>query len=335
MHLEELALKGADHAWLELVLLGSHLGDVLEVIGTNGGLLSGVVFGSIDEELILVELWWLSCVGSDLEFNVELPILVSLGLLSLDPLDVGSAWLLLWSTTSLLRGWGLTNGSKGISGNSRWVLKTDIVAVNVNTSTASWVFGADGLVSVHSGGDIIVSVVVNVTASTDEVLWNWSAEVTSSLLVGLLVGRSDEGMVVHDVVPECKFHIADKFHDSVKFGFSDPLSNVSKIRSITHAGTNGVTMEHTSWELITWRPGVTESVWSALMGLPKVTILGSDVTLHGFTNNDIAEILEFSIIVATLSTEFSCNKSWSSLLNKLEKRHILDTSHLNDFGDTV
>lgn len=118
LHLEELALKGADHAWLELVLLSGELGDSFEVIGTNGGLLSGVVFGSVNEELVIVEFWWLSCVGSNREFNVLLPILVSLGLLSLDPLNVGSHWLRTLLSSSLLRGWGLTDGNEGISGDS-------------------------------------------------------------------------------------------------------------------------------------------------------------------------------------------------------------------------
>ena len=114
LHLEELALESSDHAWLELVLLSGYLCDLLDVFGGNSGLLSGIEFGSIVEELVVLEARWLSCVGGHLEFNIALPVLVSLGLLSLDPLHVGSADLL---GTSLFA-WGLSNGGKGVSGNS-------------------------------------------------------------------------------------------------------------------------------------------------------------------------------------------------------------------------
>lgn len=294
--------------------------------------MSGVEFGTVVEELVLIEFWWLSCIGSDLEFDVALPVLVSFGLLCLDPLHVGGADLLI---VSLFGGWGLTDGCESVSGNSRWILKTDIVAVNINTFSASWVLGDESLVVVHGDGNVFSGVVVDITADTNIVLWYWSAEVSSSLLMGLLVCGSDEFMVVHDIVPERKFHSAEKVQNSLKVGLGNPFSDVGKIGTVTHAGSNGVTMEHTSWELITWGPGVTESVWSALMGLPKVSIFRSDVTLHGFSDNVVAEILEFNIIINTLCTEFGSNKLWTSLLNKLEERFVLDAGHLNDLGDSV
>lgn len=332
LHLEELALESSDHAWLELVLLSGYLCDLLDVFGGTSGLLSGIEFGSIVEELVVLEAWWLSCVGGHPKINIALPVLVSLGLLSLDPLHVACADLL---GTSLFA-WGLSNGGKGVSGNSRWILKTDIVAVNINTSSTSWILIINELfVIVHGDSDIFSGVVVDVTADTDIVSWNWSAEVSSSLLVSLLVCGGDEFVVVHDIMPEGKFHSADEGQDSLEVGLGDPVSDVGKIGTVTHAGGNGVSVEETSWELVTWGPGVTESVWSALMGLPKVSIFRSDVTFHGLSNDVIAEILEVSIIVATLSTEFGSNKSWSSLLDKLEKRFVLDASHLDDLGDSV
>ena len=125
-------------------------------------MLSGVEFGTVVEELVLIEFWWLSCIGSDLEFDVALPVLVSFGLLCLDPLHVGGADLLI---ASLFGGWGLTDGCESVSGNSRWILKTDIVAVNINTSSASWVFGVDeSLVVIHGDGNIFSGVVVDITA---------------------------------------------------------------------------------------------------------------------------------------------------------------------------
>ena len=89
-------------------------------------MLSGVEFGTVVEELVLIEFWWLSCIGSDLEFDVALPVLVSFGLLCLDPLHVGGADLLV---ASLFGGWGLTDGCESVSGNSGWILKTDIEVV--------------------------------------------------------------------------------------------------------------------------------------------------------------------------------------------------------------
>jgi len=195
LHLEELAFESSDHAWLELILLSSQLGDLLDIAGGNGGLLSRIVFGSLVEELVLIEFWWLSCVGGHLEFDVALPLLVSLDLLSLDPLHVGAGFTSLFAS-------GLTNGGEGVSGNSRWILKTAVGAVNINTFSASWVLGDEGLVGVHGGRDIFASVVIDVTAETNGATWNWSAEVSSSLLVSLLVCSSDEVVVVHDIVPE-------------------------------------------------------------------------------------------------------------------------------------
>lgn len=185
--------------------------------------MSGIEFGSIVEELVLIEFWWLSCIGSDLEFDVVLPLLVSFGLLCLDPLHVGSADLLI---TSLFGGWGLTNGCESVSGNSGWILQTDIVAVNINTSSASWVFGDEGLVVVHGDANVFFDVVVDITADTNIVPWNWSAEVSSSLLMSLLVCGGDKLVVVHDIVPEGKFHSADKVQNSIEIFFSKPISDV-------------------------------------------------------------------------------------------------------------
>lgn len=96
-----------------------------------------------------------------------------------------------------------------------------------------------------------------------------------------------------------------------------------------------MTVKHTSWELVSWRPGVTESVRSALMGLPKVSILRLDVRLHSLSNDSIAKVLELSIIFASLGTELGSNESGSSFLDKAEEWVVLDTSHLDDLGNTV
>ena len=96
-----------------------------------------------------------------------------------------------------------------------------------------------------------------------------------------------------------------------------------------------MTVEHTSWELISWRPGVAESMRSALMGFPKVSILSSDVELHSFSDNYITEVLEFSIVKISGCTELGSNESWSGLFDQLEESHVLDASHFDDFGNTV
>lgn len=199
---------------------------------------------TIFEKRELIELGWLWSIFSKGELDILFPSGVSSGLLSLDPLFVGS-----WhSLAFLLRGtWGLTNLGKSITGNSGWVLKSDIVAVNIDTVATSWVLGDESFVLVHGWWNIIVLMIIDVTAETNFTLWYWSAEVTTSLLVSLLVCCLDEGVVVHNWMPESKFHIADELQDSIELLLRNPFSLSGKEGTITHAGGNGVSMEHTSW----------------------------------------------------------------------------------------
>ena len=76
-----------------------------------------------------------------------------------------------------------------------------------------------------------------------------------------------------------------------------------------------MTVEHTSGELVSWGPGVAEGVWSALVSLPKVSVLGSDVRLHGFTDDLIAKIFELRVIFATVSTELGPDELGAGLLD--------------------
>ena len=77
-----------------------------------------------------------------------------------------------------------------------------------------------------------------------------------------------------------------------------------------------------------------ESVGAALMGLPKVAVLGSNITLHGLADDQVAKLLELGVGV-TLGTELGADESGASLLNELEEGQVLDASHLDDLGDTV
>merc|ERR1719353_1065232 len=70
-------------------------------------------------------------------------------------------------------------------------------------------------------------------------------------------------------MPQGKLQIADQFQDSFEVILRNPISSSGKICAISHAGCDGVSVEHTSWKLITWRPGVTESVWPQLVSFPK------------------------------------------------------------------
>jgi hypothetical protein len=96
-----------------------------------------------------------------------------------------------------------------------------------------------------------------------------------------------------------------------------------------------MTVKHTSWEFISRRPGVAESVRSALMSFPKVSILRFDIRLHSLSNDGIAKVLELMVIFASFGTKLGSNKSGSSLFNQAEKRIVFDASHFDDFSDTV
>ena len=98
------------------------------------------------------------------------------------------------------------------------------MAVNIDTMTTSWHICNKGLVVVHGWWYIFVGVVVDVTAQANLILWHWSAEVTASLLVSLLVGSNDEVVVVHDWMPEGEFHITQQVEDSVELLLRNPVS---------------------------------------------------------------------------------------------------------------
>lgn len=116
------------------------------------------------------------------------------------------------------------------------------MAVNINTVATSWQLGTEGFVLVHGWSNILVLVIIDVTTLANQVLWNWGAEVTSSLLMGLLVGRDHKVVVVHNWVPECEFHGVDQSDDSVELLLRKPVSLEGKERTITHAGSDGMTV---------------------------------------------------------------------------------------------
>merc|ERR1712100_807357 len=116
--------------------------------------------------------------------------------------------------------------------------------------TIFWHVGDEGLVLVHGWRNILVLVVVDVAAFTNLIIWHWSTEVATSLLVGLLVGGDDEVVVVHDWVPEGELHVAYQLEDSVELCFREPASLVRKICTIAHAGGDGVAVKHTGWKLV-------------------------------------------------------------------------------------
>jgi len=229
----------------------------------------------------------------------------------------------------------LSSRSEGSTSNGGWILKSDIVAMHVDTISTSWVLLDQGFILVHGWWDIIMLEVIDVTTETDLSLWDWGTEVSSSLVMSFLIGSLDKTVVVHDWMPKGELHIVDELENSSELFLREPVSLSGKEGTVTHARGNGMTVKHTSWELVSWRPGVTESVRSALMGLPKVSILRLDVRLHSLSNDSIAKVLELSIIFTSLSTELGSNESGSSFLDKAEEWVVLDASHLDDLGNTV
>lgn len=70
--------------------------------------------------------------------------------------------------------------------------------------------------------------IIDVSAKTNLSFWNWSTEVTSSLLMSLLVSCLNETMVVHDWMPKGELHIADQFENSIELFLGEPFSLVGK-----------------------------------------------------------------------------------------------------------
>merc|ERR1719310_2196319 len=207
--------------------------------------------------------------------------------------------------------------------------------MNLNTVSTSGIVGNVRLVFIHRCGDINILEVIDVAALTNFIFGDGSAEITPSLLMSLVVGRDDKIVVVHNWMPESKFHGADQFEDSVQLLFGDPVSLPREEGPVAHASANSMTVEHPSWELISWRPGVAEGVRSALMSLPKISVLIFHIRLHGHANDSVTKNLELFIVIAINCAELGVDEPAAGLLNQLEEWEVFHGCHLDDLGDTV
>jgi len=148
-----------------------------------------ISFSSFIEKSELVKLLWLDCVSSQLTLNISLPFRVSTGLLCLDPFFIRG-----WNRLDrFFFGcfWSLTYLSKCISSNSGWILKANIMTVNIYSMTTPRQVGDKSLVFVHGWGNVLIFVIIDVTTFSNLILWNRSTEIATSLLMSLLVGRNN------------------------------------------------------------------------------------------------------------------------------------------------
>lgn len=188
-----------------------------------------IVLSSIIKESEVIEFSWLLGVLSNREMNIALPSGVSLGLLGVNPFLISS-----WDGGS--SSCRLTDRCQSITSNSRWIFKTNIVAMNFKTTSTSWIFSVDmSFIFVHGWWNIIMSMIINVSTQSNFSFWDWSTEVSSSLSVSFLVGSLDKTVVVHDWMPKGKFHITDQLENSIILFCGNPFSLMGKESTVTHA----------------------------------------------------------------------------------------------------
>ena len=66
--------------------------------------------------------------------------------------------------------------------------------------------------------------IIDISTETDLSFWNWSAKVSSSLIVSFLVSSLDKSVVVHDWMPKSKLHIVDELKNSSELFLGEPVS---------------------------------------------------------------------------------------------------------------
>merc|ERR1719199_1303712 len=130
--------------------------------------------------------------------------------------------------------------------------------------------------------------------------------------------------------------IRDVLQNPVHLFLGHPALHIGEIGTKAHVSANSLTMKHASRELIARAPGVAICVRSALVCLPKIAVLRSYVTLHGFADDEVADVLELSIVHAVaLCTKLGLHSTSPMLLHELEEGEILHHCHLDDLGNAV
>jgi len=160
------------------------------------------------------------------------------------------------------------------------------------------------------------------------------AQVAAALLVRLLVGSCDQLVVVHDRVPHGQLHLGEEREDASELGLGDEALEHGELRAVAHAGGHGVAVQHARGQFVPGRPGVPERVRAALVCLPQIAVLGTDVPLHRFADDEVADLLELGVSVAD-SAELGLDQPWAGFLDQFEETQVLDAGHLDDFCDPV
>jgi hypothetical protein len=75
---------------------------------------------------------------------------------------------------------------------------------------------------------------------------------------------------------------------------------------------------------------------SALVCFPQIAVLRSHISLHGFADNEVAHILELSVVYRiTLCPKLSPHSPRTMLLHEFEERQILHNCHLDNFCNAM
>ena len=215
------------------------------------------------------------------------------------------------------------------------VLQAHVDAVLFDTAAATWVLRDEVLVLVHPLDELLLRKIVQV-AGVAERLGDWGAEVAAALLHNRQLRLPNHLVVVHDGVVQGKLAIRDHLQDSVHLLLGHPSFNAGEVGPETHARANRLSMQHARWELVTRAPRVSVRVRSALVGLPKVAVFGTDVALHGLAHDEVTDVLELGIVHAvTLCAKLCLHRPDAVLLKQLEETQVLHHRHLNDLRDAV
>jgi len=144
------------------------------------------------------------------------------------------------------------------------------------------------------------------------------AEMASTLCNDLRVAAPEAVGTVHDGVPQGKFEVADELHNTLKLLCRDETTSHGEESPITHTCPNCVAMEHTSGELVAWRPRVAICMWAALVCLIQVAVLRRNIGMHCLANNEVALPAEFNVLWAA-GSKLGVDELWAHVLEELEK----------------
>mmetsp|Transcript_42072 Transcript_42072/g.71158 ORF Transcript_42072/g.71158 Transcript_42072/m.71158 type:complete len:289 (-) Transcript_42072:767-1633(-) len=160
----------------------------------------------------------------------------------------------------------------------------------------------------------------------------------TSLLNHLALRGPHNINLVHDVVPQRQFHVADQSQHLLHLIFGDPALDERQVGPKTHASSNGMAVQHARCQFVARRPGVSVGMRAALMCLPQITVLGLHIGIQSPANDQVTQLVELFILGAVSQvhcTKLGSDKLWSSLLHQAEQLVILSGGHLDDLGKTV